>query len=159
MDLLQRICVVMLLVLMVPAVLSAGIWDNMNYQGVLIDSLGNRVQGPRIINFSLWEDQVAGGTPVWEEEHFIEVVDGIVNVMLGTEQPMSSLSGLSEYYLQIRVSTDSPMERIKLTMVPYALNAKGLNGYTVGSGSQQIPLNNSALNDNLNADWLDGFDA
>lgn len=158
---LLRISTIMLALLLLPASLSAGIWDNMNYQGILVDSTGAKVDGLRSITFSLW-DAETDGAMFWSEELLMQVVDGLVNVTLGDETPLSTLSGLDEYFLQIQVGSDSPMDRIKLTAVPYALSARNadkLDGFTTGSDAQQIPINNSSLNENLNADMLDGHNA
>jgi hypothetical protein len=156
-----RISVLMLALLALPTALSAGIWDNMHYQGVLVDSTGAKVDGSRVITFSLWDTEEAGAS-FWEEELTVMVVDGVVDVVLGTETPLSTLSGLDQYWLQIEIGTDAPMDRVKLTSVPYSLSARNadkLDGFTTGSDAQQIPINNSALNENLNADMLDGYDA
>ena len=157
-----RISILMLALLALPTALSAGIWDNMNYQGILVDSDGKKINGDKSITFSLWDTEVDGDT-FWVEQHNqVPVVDGVVNVVLGSKRPLSTLSGLDQYWLQIQIDTDEPMERIKLTAVPYAFatrNADKLDGFTSGSDAQQIPVNNGTLNENLNADKVDGFDA
>ncbi|MFH2054726.1 MAG: hypothetical protein ABIJ61_02095 [bacterium] len=161
MSKLLRVSTVMLILLALPTALSAGIWDNMNYQGILVDSTGAKVDGLRSITFSIW-DAATEGVQFWDEEVLVQVVDGLVNVTLGEETPLSTLSGLDEYFLQIQIGSDAPMTRIKLTAVPYALSARNadkLDGFTTGSDAQQIPINNSTLNESLNADMLDGHDA
>lgn len=155
-----RISTIMLILLAVPATLSAGIWDNMTYQGVLVDSTGAKVTGTRVLTFSLWDTETDGAS-FWSEEHTVSVVDGVVDVVLGTTTPLSTLSGLDQYWLQIQVGTDTPMDRIKLTAVPYAfsaLNADKLDGYSTGAETGQIPINNSTKNEHLNADMVDGHD-
>ncbi len=148
---------VMAALLILPALLSAGVWDTMNYQGVLTDASGTKVSGSTSITFSIW-DAATSGDSLWGELHTITVADGVINVALGTTTPLSGLKGDKQYWLQLQVSGDVPMQRIKFSSVPYAANSHYLQGYAPGN-ALDIPINNSTLNTNLNADKLDGFDA
>lgn len=154
----KLLLVVVLPVLVFPVILTAGVFDTMNYQGVLTDSEGTKITGLKTITFSIWDAQAEGGK-FWEEMHTLYVADGVFSVMLGETEPLSDLSGIEQYWLQIQVSGDVAMQRIKLTAVPYAMNSRQLQGYEPGNTTLDIPISNGTICTNLNADKLDGFSA
>lgn len=152
------VCLTFIAILLLPTLLVAGIWDTMNYQGILLDDEGARVNGLKTITFSIWDSQTSGAM-FWEEMHIVNVSDGVVSVVLGSTTPLTSLSGADQYWLQVQVTGDDAMPRIKMTSVPYAFNARYLQAYAPGNNTLNIPINNGAVNTSLNADKLDGFDA
>jgi hypothetical protein len=147
-----------LLLLALPATAFADLWDRINFQGVLTDADGEKVEGSKTVYFSLWT-QATEGDSVWGEAHPLQnIVDGLINVELGSYTPLSSLPRDVQYYLQIQVAGDTPMTRIRLNPTMYAINAQYLGGYDAGNGTGMIPLSNGTKNVNLNADQLDGMD-
>jgi hypothetical protein len=71
---------------------------------------------------------------VWEETQTVEVKNGILRAFLGGTTPFPSalFSGTADYYLGVRIGTDSEMvPRKKMSAVPFALNAQFLRGATV----------------------------
>jgi hypothetical protein len=95
----------------------------------------------------------------WEETHIVQVVEGVFSVVLGETTGLGTLSGAEEYWLQIEVLGDSPMQRIKFTSVPYAMTARQLDQYLPGNTTLDIPISNGVKCSNLNSDKLDGYDA
>lgn len=148
----------MLFLFLLTALAAGGIWDTMNYQGILLDSEGARVEGLKTITFSIWDSQTSGAK-YWEELHTLDINDGVVSVNLGSITPLSTLTGADQYWLQVQVTGDDPMPRIRMNAVPYAFNARYFSGYSPGNAALNIPINNGAINTSLNADKVDGFDA
>jgi hypothetical protein len=76
-----------------------------------------------------------------------------------TARPEFSTTAPTDLYAgKIWVSDTQPAEFYDgTTWQPF--NAGLLNGYSVGSATNQIPINNGTLNITLNADMVDGFHA
>jgi hypothetical protein len=144
--------------LMLPSLVLATVWDTMHFQGILLNSDGTRVDGLKNVTFSIWDAETEG-SKFWEEAKLLDINDGVVSVELGSTTPLSSLTGLDQYWLQIQVTGDDPMPRIKMTGVPYALSSRYVQGYGPGNSTLDIPINNGTLNVNLNADKVDGYNA
>ncbi|MBN2280355.1 MAG: hypothetical protein JXQ65_07235 [Candidatus Marinimicrobia bacterium] len=103
-----------------------------NYQGHLVNSEGDPLNGSHEIEFRLY-DQATSGTLLWNEIQTVEVTQGILNVLLGSVSPINpGLFDGSDRFLTLKVGADSEMSpRTKLTSVAYAfraLNADSLNG-------------------------------
>jgi hypothetical protein len=103
-----------------------------NYQGYLTDSSGNPVDYPSGIQmrFSLWSD-ATGGTELWSEIQVV-VNQGIYSVLLGSVSALS-LDFTQTYYLQVEIDDgaggwESFSGRLRLTDVPYAINADTVDG-------------------------------
>jgi hypothetical protein len=80
---------------------------------------------------------------VWEETQTVEVKNGVLQATLGgsTPFPQSLFTGTAEYYLGVRIGTDSEMTpRKRMSAVPFALNAQFLRGATIGEGAGNIPV-------------------
>ncbi|MFZ1719947.1 MAG: hypothetical protein WAU28_01175, partial [Candidatus Moraniibacteriota bacterium] len=80
---------------------------------------------------------------VWEETQTVEVNNGVLRATLGSTTPFPSalFTGSTDYYLGVRIGTDSEMTpRKKMSAVPFALNAQFLRGATVGESEGNIPL-------------------
>jgi hypothetical protein len=125
----STILIAILLLVAVPVIAKATVFQQMSYQGVLTDTTGHLIEGPKTICFKIYNAS-SGGSALWGEEcHSINIQQGIVNVILGSINPIN-LDGSQQYWLGIRISGDSEMSpRIKLTTVPYSINADRLDGY------------------------------
>ncbi|MCX6765702.1 MAG: hypothetical protein NT136_01940, partial [Candidatus Moranbacteria bacterium] len=84
------------------------------------------------------------GRKIWEETQKVYVHDGILNAYLGTVVPFPESitfhgSTLSNYYLGIRIGTDSEMvPRKRVGSVPSAINSYFLRGATLGTREGDI---------------------
>ena len=95
--------------LMLASVLSAGVPKVISYQGQLSNSSGSPVDGTVTITFSLYKD-VSGGTAIWSEIQTISVSNGLLNVQLGSVNPLiETLFDSDPVYLGIKVGADPEM--------------------------------------------------
>lgn len=119
------ILLAVILFVILPVTAKATVFQQMSYQGILMDDAGNRVDSIRHIWFKIY-NQETGGSAIWSQKDTVDVDSGIVNVILG---PMN-LTGTEQYWLGIAVTTESDemSPRIKLTAVPYSMNADRLDG-------------------------------
>ncbi len=99
------------------------------------------------IRFSLWDDEAAGaGHEIWSEEYrdtsAVSVVDGFFIVYLGMNtsldyeklmyysgdipgiDPLLFGEPIDGLWLEIQIDSDTPMERVQLASVPFALEAQ-----------------------------------
>jgi hypothetical protein len=104
---------------------TAGIPRLINYQGALMDSVGQPLDGAHNVTLAILSDSCSG-TVLWDESHSGVIVEhGIFNLILGSMDPFpSDLFENGERW--IRVTIDgypalSPCMRI--SSVPWALNA------------------------------------
>jgi len=119
-----------LMVLMVAAVLClcafafpAGVPQMINYQGRLTDQLGNPLDGNYDLTFRLF-DAATSGNIKWQETHgSVPVSEGIFSLMLGSLNPIDSLSFEGEYWLEIVVNGETLSNRHKIASVGYAYHA------------------------------------
>jgi hypothetical protein len=95
-----------------------------SYQGVLLDNASVPLNGSYTLTFKLYNDP-SSGTVLWQESKVTDISDGIFNVILGSDVPLT-LSFDQTYYLGITVGTGGTelQPRIELTSSAYALNAK-----------------------------------
>lgn len=102
---------------------SAQIPQTMSYQGVLTDAAGNPVaDGLVSLTFKLY-DVAENGEALWEETQDVKVTDGIFNVILGSQTPLT-LPFDTPYWLGITVGEENELTpRTALTAAPYSLNA------------------------------------
>jgi hypothetical protein len=102
----------------------AAVPGEVNYQGLLLDDLGDPINGTADFEFRLY-DVDAGGTALWSEAHAaVPVVDGVYDVALGSITPISAsvLAG-GTLYLEIDVDTETLSPRQRLLAVPYSMRA------------------------------------
>ncbi len=124
------VSVVLTLLLLYFQGLSAQIPEIISYQGLLSDSEGNAVEdGSYDLTFRLFEAQNAGEA-VWSESQSVFIVNGIFNVLLGSETDLS-IPFDRQYWLGISVENGDELEpRIPLTSTAYSFIA-----HTVPDGS------------------------
>ncbi|MBN1630358.1 MAG: hypothetical protein JW990_11385, partial [Thermoleophilia bacterium] len=119
----MRILVLALIVLGTLASAASGVPQTMSYQGILRDSGGNVVpDGTYSLTFGIY-NVGTGGTALWQETHNVALADGMINVVLGTTNPLD-LPFEVQYWLGIAVAGESELTpRVTLTAAPYALRA------------------------------------
>ena len=67
----------------------ASVPGQVNYQGLLLDDLGDPITGPVDMVFSLYADP-SGGSALWIEAHNdVDVLDGVYEVELGSFTPLT----------------------------------------------------------------------
>jgi len=133
---LVRIIVVLALagVLILSVVVSAGAQgapQMISYQGYLTDNQGDPITQENIqMVFTIYDASV-GGTFDWRETHWVDVSNGLFDVILGTISDIEP-AWLDGYrYLGISVDSDPEMDpRQLLVSVPYALWSDTLRGMT-----------------------------
>jgi hypothetical protein len=157
-------------------VCSAAVFDYMTYQAVL-EKDGARVEGPTNLIFRIYNAS-SGDTLKWQESRTDTIHNGILNIVLGEVNSMSDeLEGTEQYWLEIWVEGALLGPRVKLTAVPYSMNANKLDGQDasafassahnhdaayINDGAGEINATNdfnftsSTFITNLDADKLDG---
>jgi hypothetical protein len=105
-----------------PAAQADVVSGAISYQGRLLDSGGNPVDGTPAITFSLYA-QPSGGSPLWQDWFNVPVADGLFHVTLA---PPTALFDGRPLWLGVRVQGD-PGEldpRQQLLPAPYALSLR-----------------------------------
>jgi hypothetical protein len=127
---------------------AAGINRTINFQGKIVDDNGlNIADGTYDVEFKVYSVSSAG-TALWTETRTsgdqITVTDGVFRVALGEVTAISTSIDFNSdsLYLGINFDGDGEMTpRLRMTSVPYALNAEKVSGLTVTNttGSLTIP--------------------
>jgi hypothetical protein len=95
------------------------------------------------VNFSIWDQESGGAEPEWSEIQVVEVTDGLFDVFLGNQIPLSAdvfthAEGESDLrYLEIQVLGDDPMTpRIQIAKTPNSfVSSRVLGDVVTGPGS------------------------
>ncbi len=97
--------------------------DLISFQGRLTDISGNPLNGSIDIIFSIY-DTATGGVSLWVEDRSVLITDGLFQVNLGEEVPLTeSYFEVDERWLALNVGEDPEMTpRIRIASAPYALN-------------------------------------
>lgn len=111
------------------ATATAQVPQMMNYQGVLADSSGNRLDGNYNMTFSVY-DTSDGGNPLWVETQYeVWVEQGVFNVLLSIPDSVWYLGEdelVPRRYLGVSISSEPEMvPRREIGSVPYAYRAGG----------------------------------
>ena len=133
----------------IPSVKAAeGINRTINFQGKIVNADGTNVANSTYdVEFKIYTVS-SGGTALWTETRTggdqITVTDGIFHVALGEVTAFSTLIDFNSdtLYLGVNFNGDGEMTpRIRLSAVPYALNAEKVAGLTVTNttGTLTIP--------------------
>jgi hypothetical protein len=120
---LKRILALAIVALALPA--AAAVPGQVDFQGLLLDSGGQKVNGAVDLVFTLY-DAPTGGTALWTESHpDVQVSDGVYGVTLGTTTPLTpTILGSGNVHLQISVDGETLTPRRQLLAVPYAVRAQ-----------------------------------
>jgi hypothetical protein len=123
----------------------------MNFQGVLSDDVGIRLDGIFDLTFSIYPHPEDDNYLLWSEHHeTVEVHDGVFHVVLGSSSPMPpSLFESDALWMSVAVGDDSEMEpRMRLTSSPWSAwsavaDTALAGGGTAGSDSDWIISGNN----------------
>jgi len=126
--------------LVMAAMVTAGVPSLINYQGRLTNSLGNPLDTTVSITFSIYSDSV-GGAAIWSETHpAVNVVKGLFTVKLGSLSPGNWDENLFIHsyppgrFLGIKVGGNAEMtSRSMFTTSPFAVQASCVDGFNPGS--------------------------
>lgn len=120
-----RVAVWLVAGLMLSAVSVAQVPQNLSYQGLLADSVGDPVSGPVDVEFSLYAES-AGGEPLWSDLQVVTPLDGVFTVILGEPAnpfPQDLFDG--PLYLGVKVDDDQEMTpRTALTASAFSHRAQ-----------------------------------
>jgi len=118
-----------------------------NYQGYLVDSNGDPVDGTVNLTFRIYTVST-GGSDVWNETHAsVPVGNGVFNVILGESTALTTTIIDGERYLGVEVESDGEMTpRQKLTGVAFSIRA-GLAESVVDGIVTTDSLSDNAVNE------------
>ncbi len=117
---------------------AAAIPAKINYQGVLKNAAGAKIDGTVDIDLSLLP--LGGGTAVFSESHSgVSVVGGLFSLKIGGVNDMSAVSFDVAYELELTVDGDLLSPNTPLCSAPYAL---GVVGGAQGPQGKQGPAGN-----------------
>ncbi len=119
--------------------------SSFNYQGRLTDTAGTPLpNGDYQMIFSIWDTKV-GGSQLWGSGNkTVTLNKGLFTASLGPI-PSAVLSS-ADVFLQVQMGTDTPMPRIALGAVPFAIKAAELFWpavATIASSNPVLSLSNS----------------
>ncbi|HVH20470.1 MAG TPA: DUF1554 domain-containing protein [Myxococcota bacterium] len=120
----HRLCAA-LAVLALALPVRAAVPGQVDFQGLLLDSAGEKVNGAVDLVFRLY-DAPFGGNLLWTETHpDLQVADGVYGVTLGLITPLTQevLAG-GNVHLEIQVDGEALTPRRQLLAVPYAIRAE-----------------------------------
>lgn len=124
--------------------------SKISYQGVLTDNNGDPLNGQYDMQFRLYTSS-SGGTEIWDEtQNNINVNEGIFNVYLGSNNPLSGLAFDVSYWLEITVSGTTLTPRIELSSSVYSFNTSRIQGRPI---SENAPTTGQVLKWN-GSEWL-----
>jgi hypothetical protein len=133
---------------------SASIPQLIAFQGKLTDKNGALINGNTAITFNIYTTST-GGTSLYNETQTINVQNGLVSALIGSNNPLT-LPFNQQYYLGITVASDSEMTpRLALTAAPYAFNS--INAVNSINASYAVNANNSAYSVNATNANNSGF--
>jgi hypothetical protein len=118
--------------------------QTISWQGILQDADAKNLSGTYSLTVKLF-DVASGGAALWSELHSNRVIaDGLVELSLGSITPFG-LDFDKQLWLEITVGSGTPLPRIKLSSVPYALHSK-----TAESANETDPTWNNGGNQSSN---------
>jgi hypothetical protein len=122
----NRLCrllalVVLLGILADPGDARAGMPPYLNVQGVLRNVSGELVTGQYTLLFRIYSAET-GGTKLWEESRTLTIANGVFSVYLGPF-PSNPFAENDEGWLELKVATDPPLARMRLSAVGFAFLA------------------------------------
>jgi len=111
-------------VLLSPACFAANIPQLINYQGMLTDDSGNPITDTLDIEFKIYDSETSGNLKWSETQSQVSIIDGLFNVILGSVNPIDSLTFDENYWLDITVGAEHMPTRLRFTSVGYAYRAQ-----------------------------------
>ncbi len=109
------------------------------YQARLTDASGVPLTGAQTVTVSVY-GAATGGSPLYVETHPVSMVNGVATLLLGSVNPIpASLFQGAERWVGITVAPDVEMSpRLRISSVPYALNARDVAGADIHPNSVTI---------------------
>ena len=103
--------------------------EDVTYQGLLLDSLGDPVAGPVEIEIGVWSLPTGGFRLYWETHSDVALVDGVFNLLLGTGSVLAgtfdaNLFAVQNRYLELVVDKEVLEPRQPFSSVAYALQSE-----------------------------------
>lgn len=93
-----------------------------SFQAQIHHLQGKDIPDSALIVFSLYSKQNAI-SPLWKETHFISFKDGLINVLLGNDSPLT-LDLSKDLWLGLHINGQEQSSRMKIAMVPKAVHAQ-----------------------------------
>jgi len=119
-----------------------------SYQGKILEN-GVSVSSSLTMTFELFNTST-GGIPLYATTNIVTPSSGLFSILLGdvgtTPLNPEIFKNNSELYLQVTVGTETLSPRKRIVTVPYAFNAKYLDGYGASitpTNTNYIPVANS----------------
>jgi hypothetical protein len=150
-----------------------------NYQGMLTESDGTSPveDGTYNLGFKIYGSESGTDSLWWEYHSNVQVTHGLFNIILGSVSSLD-LPFDTDYWLEIKVGSETMPNRLRLTSVGYAFKAStaenadkvdGLHASSTPTANYLYPLDGSSKIPNdrlytgsgngLDADLLDGYHA
>ena len=145
----MRSCFILILLTFMQINLYSQVPNTLSWQGIVQDNNGANLDGQFNITTRLF-DVSSGGTALWTEtQNNVQISDGLANLTLGEVTPLT-ISFNNQLWLEVQVGAGTPLPRIKLTSVPYALSSNESDPIFASSASSNI-LSSDISN------WNDAF--
>lgn len=106
--------------------------DKISWQGILTDDLGDELNGTYNLTFKLFDTQTLGVALFQETHSNVLINNGLANVTLGSVADLD-LNFDQQYWLEITINGGTPLSRIPLNSVPYAMYAKNTSNIIEGA--------------------------
>ncbi len=106
-----------------------------NYQGYLVDAQGKQITGQHTVTFNIY-DNAFSNTPVWTEEHNVSILNGGLNLYLGSKKSFatSNLKFDKPYWLGIKVDGAAEFSKMQMASVPYSITSQNVLGKNAKEG-------------------------
>ena len=98
--------------------------DKLSWQGILSDDQGDPLDGAYDIEVKIYNSET-GGTALWSETHGVIIENGHTDLVLGKYNTLN-LDFEDTYWLELTIDNGTPLSRVQLTSVPYAMHAKNV---------------------------------
>lgn len=124
----MRVITILISILLICQIAVADVPQTISYQGILsLNGGGLAEDGDYNLTFRLYT-VASGGSQIWEENHLsTTVTEGRFNIVLGSQNSLTSLGFDQPYYLGISVNGGAELTpRVALTSSAYSLTAGGV---------------------------------
>jgi hypothetical protein len=95
-----------------------------NYQGMLTNDSGDPITDTLDLEFKIYNAESNGDLKWSETQTDVPIIDGLFNVILGSVNPIDTLSFAENYWLEIKVGAQTMLNRLRFTSVGYAYRAE-----------------------------------
>ncbi len=142
----KRLALLSVFILSFIGFASASMPALIGFQGTLTDKNGVALNGSVSITFNIYTSS-SGGTSIYNETDSVTASNGLVSVLIGANNPLTSLSFNQPYYLGVNVNNDGEMApRLALSDAPYAFNSITAVNSTYSNSSVNASYSSTANN-------------